>query len=119
MRVDYNVPLSPSGEVTDDTRIRASLETLHYARQKGARLVLVSHLGRPDGKVVETLRMNPVAKHLEKILGLSVQKADDCVGAAVVQQAKGLKDGEVLLLENVRFHPEEEQNDLAFARSLS
>ena len=119
IRVDYNVPLSASGEVADDTRIRASLETLTFARQKGARIILVSHLGRPDGKVVEKLRMNPVAKHLEKLLGTAVRKLDDCIGASVVSQAKALKDGEVLLLENVRFHQEEEQNGLSFARSLS
>ena len=119
IRVDYNVPLSPSGEVTDDTRIQASLETVNFARQKGARLILVSHLGRPDGKVVEKLRMKPIARRLEKLLGTPVQTADDCIGEKVLQQAKALKDGEVLLLENVRFHPEEEQNDLSFARSLS
>ena len=119
IRVDYNVPQDPSGEVTDDTRIRASLATLRYARQQGARLVLVSHLGRPDGKVVEKLRMNPVARRLGELLGLSVQKADDSIGEEVVRQSHALKEGEILLLENVRFHAEEEKNDPAFAKALS
>ena len=119
IRVDYNVPLSPSGEVTDDTRIRASLETLTYARQQGARLVLVSHLGRPDGKVVEPLRMDPAARRLGKLLGIPIQKSDGCIGEKVFRQSQALKEGEILLLENVRFHPEEEKNDPGFAKALA
>jgi len=119
IRVDYNVPLDASGKVAEDSRIRATLETLTYARQKGAKIILVSHLGRPEGQVVETLRMAPVAERLGKILDHPIQTSCDCIGEETVRSSKELKPGEVLLLENVRFHPEEEKNDPAFAKNLA
>ncbi len=119
IRVDYNVPLNAKLKVTDDSRIRATLKTLRYAREKGAKIILVSHLGRPDGQVVEDLRMRPVAVRLGELLGHAVQTMRDCVGDEVVRHAKELRSGDILLLENVRFHPEEEKNDASFARELA
>jgi len=119
IRVDYNVPLNAKLAVTDDSRIRATLPTLRYARGKGARIVLVSHLGRPDGKVVEELRMAPVARRLGELLGHSVQYTRDCIGEDVLRHSKELRSGDILLLENVRFHPEEEKNDPDFSQKLS
>ncbi len=119
VRVDYNVPLGPDRVVSDDTRIRASLPTLNYARKQGARLVLVSHLGRPKGKPAEEFRMAPVAKRLGELLDAPVQTAADCIGDSVRRKVEALKPGEVLLLENVRFHAGEEQNDPGFAKSLA
>ncbi|HLT58970.1 MAG: phosphoglycerate kinase [Limnochordales bacterium] len=118
VRVDFNVPLR-DGEITDDSRIRAALPTIEYLRQAGARVILVSHLGRPKGKVVEELRLDPVARRLGELLGIEVRKADDCIGPAVQDLAAALQDGDVLLLENVRFHPGEEKNDPDFARALA
>ena len=119
IRVDYNVPLDQFRQVTDDTRIRATLPTLQYAREKGAKIILVSHLGRPKGKVVEDLRMGPVAKRLGELLGTSIQMTKTSIGEDVIQKSKALKEGEILLLENVRFHPEEEKNDTVFAKAFS
>ncbi|QPM69353.1 phosphoglycerate kinase [Atribacter laminatus] len=119
VRVDFNVPLNEKREVTDDTRIVMSLPTIRFLLELGARVILVSHLGRPKGGPKEELKMNPVALKLEQLLGRKVQKADDCIGESVTQMANGLKDGEVLLLENVRFSPQEEANDPEFARSLA
>lgn len=119
IRVDYNVPLDPTGGVADDSRMRATLPTLLFARQKGARIILVSHLGRPDGHVAEHLRMEPVAKRLGELLQFPIQTVVDCVGDAVLRKSKELKTGEILFLENVRFHPEEEKNDVPFAKRLS
>lgn len=119
VRVDYNVPLDPSGNVTDDSRIRATLETLRHLRQKGARLILVSHLGRPEGLVVEALRMTPVAERLGKLLGAPIQSSRDVIGEEAERKSKALKPGEVLLLENVRFHGEEEKNDPVFSQKLA
>ena len=118
VRVDFNVPLK-DGEITDDSRIRAAIPTIEHLRRAGARVILVSHLGRPKGQVVESLRMNPVARRLSDLLGVEVRKADDCIGPAVQAQVAALKDGDVLLLENVRFYPGEEKNDPAFARELA
>jgi phosphoglycerate kinase len=120
VRVDYNVPLEPeTRRILDDSRIRATLPTLDYLRQQQARLILCSHLGRPGGQVVESMRLAPVAARLGELLGINVAATDDCVGPAVEQAARSLERGEVLLLENLRFHPEEEKNDPAFARALA
>lgn len=119
VRVDFNVPQDKKdGHITDDRRIRAALPTLQYLLDHGASLVLMSHLGRPKGKE-EKYSLKPIAARLQELLGRPVQVADDVIGDAVVKQAQALKPGEVLLLENVRFYPEEEENDPAFARELS
>ena len=119
VRVDFNVPLDAKQRITDDTRIMAALPTLNALLESGASVVLMSHLGRPKGKVVETLRMTPIAKRLSKLLHRPVQTASDSVGPEVEAQAKALKPGQVLLLENLRFHSEEEENDPAFAQQLA
>ncbi|MGI6081676.1 MAG: phosphoglycerate kinase [Limnochordia bacterium] len=119
IRVDYNVPLDENRKITDDTRIRASLPTLEYLLEQGASLVLMSHLGRPDGVVADNLRLDPVRQRLEELLGRPVHKTDDCIGPEVEARAKALLPGEVLLLENLRFHKEEEKNDQGFARALA
>jgi phosphoglycerate kinase len=118
MRVDFNVPLKES-VVTDDTRIRETLPTLKLAIEKGGRLVLASHLGRPKGGPEPKYSLQPAAKKLEELLGRPVACALDCVGPGVESQSKALRDGEVLMIENVRFHPEEEKNDEAFAKQLA
>lgn len=119
VRVDFNVPMS-AGKVEDDTRIRETLPTLRLAMERGARVVLASHLGRPKGKVDLKYSLAPVVGRLEELLGnKKVAFAADCVGADAEAKSKGLRDGEVLLLENVRFHPEEEANDAEFARKLA
>ena len=117
VRVDYNVPLE-DGRITDDTRIRASLPTLEYLIKGGARLALASHLGRPKKGPTPELSLKPVAARLSELLHREVPMPSDCVGDEVRRHAEGLKDGGVLLLENVRFHPEEEKNDPGFARRL-
>jgi len=119
LRVDFNVPLDEKGNITDDTRIRASLPTINYLIQKRAKVIIVSHLGRPKGKVVEELRLTPVANRLSELLGREVKKAHATVGEEVKKMAAELKEGEVLLLENVRFYAEEEKNDPEFARKLA
>ena len=120
VRVDFNVPLDmKTGTITDDTRIRAVLPTIKYLVEAGAKVILCSHLGRPDGKVAEGLRMAPVGRRLSEILGLPVLTAPDCVGPDVEKLVKELAPGQLLLLENLRFHSTEEKNDPAFAQALA
>lgn len=119
VRVDFNVPQDKEGNVTDTTRIEAALPTIRYLLERNAKVILMSHLGRPDGKVVEKLRMAPVARELSRLLGQPVKAAPDSVGPDVERMARDLKPGEVLLLENLRFHPEEEANDAGFAKQLA
>jgi len=119
MRVDYNVPMDADGRILDDKRIRATLPTLDYLRLAGAKIVLVSHLGRPKGQRDPRLSLAPVAERLAELMGEPVQTVDACIGPAVQEAAAALAEGEVLLLENVRFHAEEEANDVEFAKALA
>lgn len=120
VRVDFNVPLDEkTGTITDDTRIRAALPTIKYLIERKAKVILISHLGRPKGKVVESLRLGTVAKRLSELLGQPVEITRDCVGPEVEKTVAELKGGQVLLLENLRFHPEEEAGDASFAQSLA
>jgi len=119
MRVDFNVPLDAERHITDDTRIRAALPAIQYVLDHGAALILMSHLGRPDGKVVEKLSLVPIAQRLSELLGKPVEMAADCIGPQVEAQARSLQVGQILLLENLRFHQEEEKNDPAFAQQLA
>lgn len=119
MRVDFNVPLDKEGNITDDARIRAAEETIRYILERSPKkLILMSHLGRPKGKVVDPLRMDKVAKRLSQILGLEVEKIDDCIGEQV-KQAIEATQAKLILLENLRFYPEEEKGDEGFARQLA
>jgi phosphoglycerate kinase len=120
LRVDFNVPLDMNtGAISDDSRIRASLPTIKYLVDHKAKVILCSHLGRPEGKVVKELEMAPIAQRLSQLIGLPVSTAPDCVGEEVESKVRALKDGDILFLENLRFHPEEEDDDPDFARKLA
>jgi len=119
MRVDFNVPLDKNRNITDDIRIRTVFPTLDYLLEKGARVILASHMGRPKGKVVEEFSLKPVAEYLRTHLKRDVTLADDCVGEGAVKHASVMKDGDILLLENLRFHKEEQENGNVFAEELA
>lgn len=119
VRADYNVPLTSDGEIADDFRVRASIPTLQYLIEQGCKIIICSHLGRPDGKVDERFSLEPVVDRLAKLLQKPVRFAPECVGDQVIQAAKRLGPGQVLLLENVRFHAGEEANDAQFAKALA
>ena len=119
VRADFNVPLNEAGEITDDTRIRAALPTIEYLRNQGAMVILCSHLGRPKGKVVEAMRLTPVARRLSELLHAPVTKTENCIGSEVERVAAAMKPGDVVLLENLRFHAEETENDPDFAKQLA
>ncbi|MGQ9645437.1 MAG: phosphoglycerate kinase [Thermodesulfobacteriota bacterium] len=119
LRVDFNVPLNEKNEITDDTRIVESLPTLHSVMERGGKLILASHLGRPKGKRDPKYSLAPVAERLSKLLGKKVVLAKDCIGEDVRNQIEGMKAGDVLLLENLRFHPEEEKNEDNFSKALA
>lgn len=119
VRADFNVPLDDAGNITDDTRIRAALPTIKDLTSKGAKVILASHFGRPKGKVVESMRLTPVAKRLSEKLGQDVIKCDDCIGDEVASKIAGMENGQVALLENVRFYDGETSNDPEFAKKLA
>jgi len=119
VRADLNVPLDENGTITDDTRIRAALPTIQDLIKKNAKVVLCSHLGRPKGQVKDSLRLTPVANRLSELLGQTVIKCDDCIGDGVKSQVDSLDNGQVALLENLRFHPGEEKNDPEFTKKLA
>jgi len=119
VRVDFNVPLNEELEITNDTRIKAALPTIKYLTSHQAKVVLMSHLGRPKGKVVEKLRLNPIAQRLGELLGQKIKKLENCIGKEVEEEIMKLHPGEVALLENLRFHPEEEKNNPEFTKALA
>lgn len=119
IRVDFNVPLDENGNITDDSRIKAALPTIQYATDQGAKVILMSHLGRPKGKVNKSQSLIPVARKLSELLGTSVNMAPDCIGPEVKSMVGSLKSGEVILLENLRFHIGEEKDDPEFAKELA
>ena len=120
VRVDFNVPLTANtGGISDDSRIRASLPTIKYLVDHEAKIIVCSHLGRPEGKVVENLRLVPIVQRLSQLMGLPVSTTSDCIGQEVESKVEILKEGDILMLENLRFHPEEEANDADFALKLA
>jgi len=119
VRCDFNVPLSSKGEILDDFRIKETIPTIEYLIKKGARVILMSHLGKPKGKVVENLKLDKIQERLMEYLDFSIVKAKDCVGKEIEDWTKEMAEGEILLLENLRFHKEEEKNDENFAKELA
>ena len=119
VRVDFNVPLNESGQITDDTRIKAAIPTIEYLLNNSAKVVLAAHFGRPKGQVNEKMRLTPVAARLSDLLGKNVALTKSCIGEDAISESNNLNDGDILLLENVRFHSEEENNDLDFAKKLA
>ena len=119
VRVDFNVPLDDAGAITDDTRIRAALPTINDLIGKGSRVILAAHFGRPKGKVNEDMRLTPVAARLAELLGRPVVKTDSCIGPDAEAKVAAMADGDVVLLENVRFFAEEEANEPGFAAELA
>ena len=119
VRCDFNVPLSDQGEILDDFRIKKTIPTIEYLIEKGAKIILTSHLGRPKGKVVEELRLTPIQNRLMEYLDVSITKAPDCIGPEIEKWTIEMEPGEILLLENLRFHKEEEENDENFAKELA
>ena len=119
VRVDFNVPLNKELEITDDTRIKAALPTIKYLISRHAKVILMSHLGRPKGKVVEKLRLDPIARRVSELLKQDVKKSNDCIGEEVEKVVSNMQKGEVVLLENLRFHPEEEKNNPEFSKALA
>jgi phosphoglycerate kinase len=119
LRVDFNVPMDKDGNVTSDKRVRASIPTINYALEKGAKLIIASHLGRPKGKRVAEMSLRPVVKVLSELLQKEVMFLDDCVGIAVEQTVGKMKEGDIILLENLRFYPGEDKNDVEFAKQLA
>jgi phosphoglycerate kinase len=119
VRVDFNVPLNEKLNITDDSRIKGALPTIQYLVDNNAKVLLMSHLGRPKGKVKDEMRLTPVAKRLSELLGQDVKKLDDCIGDDVEKTISTMKSKDVILLENLRFHPEEEKNDTGFAKKLA
>ena len=117
VRVDFNVPLNDAGAITDDTRIRAALPTIKDLTGKGAKVILSAHFGRPKGQVNEDMRLTPVAARLSELLGAPVAKTDSCIGSDAEAKVAAMADGDVVLLENVRFFAEEEKNESGFAQS--
>ena len=119
VRVDFNVPLNESGQITDDTRIKAALPTIEYLINNSAKVILAAHFGRPKGTVNEKMRLTPVAKRLSSLINKSVTLTNSCIGEEATFLSQNLKNGDVLLLENVRFYAEEEKNDIDFAKNLA
>lgn len=119
LRVDFNVPMDKEGNVTSDKRVRANIPTINYALEKGAKLIIASHLGRPKGKRVDEMSLKPVVKVLSGLLQKEVMFLDDCVGSAVEKAVSIMKEGDIILLENLRFHPGEDKNDVEFAKQLA
>ncbi|HSL92506.1 MAG TPA: phosphoglycerate kinase, partial [Candidatus Limnocylindrales bacterium] len=119
IRVDFNVPMDKAGNITDDTRIQAAIPTIRHAVTHGAKAILISHLGRPKGKKVPEMSLAPSAKRLSALLGKEVPFVPDCVGDDVEKAVAAMRPGDVVLLENVRFHPEEEKNDESFGKKLA
>ena len=119
IRVDFNVPLDDQGHITDDTRIKAHFPTINYVIDQKGKVILASHLGRPKGKRVEKYSLKPVSRRLSELLGRTIIFVDDCVGPEVEKAVAAMKEGEIVLLENLRFHAEEEKNDKGFARELA
>jgi len=119
IRVDFNVPMDEAGNITDDLRIRTVMPTIHYALEQKARVILCSHMGRPKGERVEKFSLAPVARYLSKILGQTVQLAPDCIGSATEAMVAAMEDGDVVLLENLRYHAQEQANDPEFSKQLA